>query len=400
MDAGTSPLEGSSTPSIAPLGLGYSRRGPRPLALHIGQAELAWRAGNPRKLRDFYRGIDAYRRHPYRRKTYFRSKIWERGCCKLLDYGPEKGWPLLVIPSLINRADILDLMPDASMLGFLSQHGVRSLLLDWGEEATSADRLTLDQLILERMKPALEYAHRLTGMRPMVLGYCMGGTLATALACLAERQIAGLCLLAAPWNFALPGRLEGLPPLQMNMLASLSGIIGGTPVDLLQTLFAQIDPLTVPKKFSEFAKLDPSSTTAVRFVAIEDWLNDGTSLNAEIANECFLDWYGNNIPGCGSWQIDGFLIRPHRLELPVWLAVPERDRIVPPKSALALADVLKSPEVIRPKSGHVGMVAGQNAEKLLWRPLLSWLEHIAALQKTLGDRASLFISSRVQEMDS
>jgi len=167
----------------------------------------------------------------------------------------------------------------------------------------------------------------------------------------------------------------------MNILASFAGFIGGTPVDLLQTLFAQIDPLTVPKKFSEFAKLDPASETAIRFVAIEDWLNDGTSLNAEIAHACFLDWYGNNTPGRGAWQIDGFQIRPDRLDLPVWLAVPEHDRIVPPQSALALADVLTNCEFIRPKGGHVGMVAGQNAEKLLWSPLLSWLQRIAALQK-------------------
>ncbi len=381
MDAITSPHMKSILPSKTPLGHGFGRCGPRPLALHIGQAEFAWRASNPRKLRDFYRGIDAYRRHTYRRATPSRAKVWQKGCCHLLDYGPDTGWPLLVIPSLVNRAHILDLMPNASMLGFLSRHGMRSFLLDWGDEATSADRLTLDQLILERMKPALDDVHRLTGKRPFVLGYCMGGTLATALACLADKQIAGLCLLAAPWNFTQTGRAEVRPSAQMNILASLAGFIGGTPVDLLQTLFAQIDPLTVPKKFSEFAKLDPASKTAVRFVAIEDWLNDGTSLNAEIAHACFLDWYGNNTPGRGAWQIDGFQIRPDRLDLPVWLAVPEHDRIVSPQSALALADVLTNCELIRPKGGHVGMVAGQNAEKLLWSPLLSWLERIAALQK-------------------
>lgn len=381
MDADMSPQKGPSLTSKTSLGDEYGRRGPRPLALHIGHAEFAWRVSNPRRLRDFYRGIDAYRRHPYRRETLSRSNVWEKGGCQLLDYGPDDGWPLLVIPSLVNRAHILDLMPNASMLGFLSSHGIRSFLLDWGEEGTSVNRRTLDQLILERMKPALECAHHLTGKRPLVLGYCMGGTLATALACLAKEQIASLCLLAAPWNFAPMDKAAPRPSVQMNMLASLAGFIGGTPVDLLQTLFAQIDPLTVPKKFSEFAKLDPASNAAVRFVAIEDWLNDGTSLNAEIARECFVDWYGNNTPGRGAWRVDGFPIRPDQLDIPVWLAVPERDRIVPPQSALALADILRSCELVRPKLGHVSMVVGQNAEKSLWKPLLSWLDRIAALQK-------------------
>ena len=386
MDLVSSSHEGLSSSSPPPLDHNFVRRGPRPLTLHIAQAETAWRAGNPRKLQDFYRGIEAYRRHPYRRKAQSRPNIWEKGYCRLLDYGPVNGWPLLIIPSLINRAYILDLMPDASMLGFLSERGIRPLLLNWGEQAAPANRLTLDQLILERMKPALDHAYNLSGKRPLVLGYCMGGTLATALACLAGQRIAGLCLLATPWNFAPMGD-QVLPSLQMDMLALQAGVIGGAPVDLLQTLFAQVDPLAVPRKFSEFAKLDPSSSRAVRFVAIEDWLNDGTSLNAEIACECFFDWYGCNMPGQGTWQIDGFSIRPDRLDLPVWFAVPDRDRIVPPQSALALADVLKNHEIIRPKGGHVGMVAGQHAETHLWTPLLSWLQRIAALQKSPGDSA-------------
>jgi len=384
----------SSFPEIL-FGSDFERRGPRPLALHIAQAELAWRDSNRQQLCNFYRGINAYRRHPYRREAHPKPTIWERGGCKLFDFGPEAGWPLLVIPSLINRAYILDLMPEASMLDFLGKHNIRPLLFDWGTEATSSERLTLDQLILERMKPALKSAHDRTGKRPLVLGYCMGGTLATALACLAKEHTAGLGLLAAPWNFDQTNYPTNQSALQWSMLTSLAGFIGGTPIDLLQTLFAQVDPMSVPEKFAKFAKLDPTSKAAIRFVAIEDWLNDGTSLNAEITSECFLDWYGSNMPGRGAWQIDGIQVRPDRLNLPIWLAVPERDRIVPPQSALFLANMLTGCELIRPKGGHVSMVAGLNAENVLWNPLLCWLKRIAAMQKSLGETPLMNVSLSV-----
>lgn len=369
------------TPSHRSADRGH-RRGPRPLALHIAKAEWAWRTADARRLDDFYRGIRAYRRHPYRRKPRRRTIVWQSGGCRLLDYGPKGGWPLLVVPSLINRAYILDLMPEASLLDFLHDQGIRPFLLDWGDGTGAEKRLSLDTLILERMKPALDRLYQLVDKRPMVLGYCMGGTLATALACLFQELIAGLVLLATPWSFHGQGHHgDGASLASHRMLVSGTGSIGGTPVDLLQALFAQIDPMNVPHKFARFARVPPRSTTAMRFVAIEDWLNDGIPLGAEAAASCFLDWYGSNAPALGVWKVDGHFIQPERLGLPVYLAIPGHDRIVPPKSALALANIIPNSIQVEPKSGHVGMIVGRNAKTALWMPLVQWLSRVAAMQK-------------------
>ncbi len=358
-----------------------SRCGPRPLALHIAYAEWAWRSGNSGRLADFYQGVKAYRNHPYRRNVQPPPTVWEKGGCRLADYGPDDGWPLLVVPSLVNRAYILDLMPGASLLEFLRGHGIRPLLLDWGEGGGADRHLSLNGLIRERMEPALRWVHQTFGKRPLVLGYCMGGTLATALACLCQNQMAGLALLAAPWAFDQGDySLDHFKSCSQALELGAGGI-GGLPVDWLQTMFAQIDPLNVPRKFARFARVDPTSNAAMRFVAIEDWLNDGVSLSTEVASECLCDWYGGNAPARGAWQVGDVVVRPERLDLPVCLAVPDHDRIVPPASALALGRVLRDCELIRPKAGHVGMVVGQNAEAALWAPLLRWLGHIAAMQK-------------------
>jgi polyhydroxyalkanoate synthase len=31
-----------------------------------------------------------------------------------------------------------------------------------------------------------------------------------------------------------------------------------------------------------------------------------------------------------------------------------------------------------PRAGHIGMAAGSTAERVLWQPLLNWLEGLAA----------------------
>ena len=355
--------------------------GPRPLGLHVAQAEIAWRQREPHRLLDFYRGIRAYRSHPYRRQSRQRDIVWKRGGCKLLDFGPEEGWPVLAIPSLINRAYIFDLAPNASLLEFLSANGVRPFLLDWGVGIASQEPRSLEGVILERIKPALSHIHREAQRRPLVMGYCMGGTLATAITCLLSKQVAGLALLATPWDFHQTDGVMKVTASNFEVVASLASLIGDTPVDALQTLFTQIDPLAVPKKFSKFAKCSQESAAARRFVAIEDWLNDGVCLDAGITQECLQNWYVHNKPARGVWTVGGTRIRPDQLDLPVWMAIPEKDRLVPPRSSLALAHQTRYSEVVSTPGGHVGTVAGLQAGATLWPQLLRWLKRIAALQK-------------------
>ena len=97
----------------------------------------------------------------------------------------------------------------------------------------------------------------------------------------------------------------------------------------------------------------------------------GVPLAAAVAREVIGGWYGGNTPARGGWRIAGLpVVAP---TLPSFIAVPARDRIVPPASALALAALLPGATVVQPRAGHVGMVAGSNARAMLWDGLLAWL---------------------------
>ena len=113
-------------------------------------------------------------------------------------------------------------------------------------------------------------------------------------------------------------------------------------------------------------------------MALEDWLNDGVALAAPVARECLAGWYGANAPARGDWRVAGEAVVPGRLRLPAFLAVPSRDRIVPPASAMALAAALPGALVHRAAAGHIGMVAGSTAEAALWRPLQDWINGLPA----------------------
>jgi poly(3-hydroxyalkanoate) synthetase len=320
-------------------------------------------------------GIAAYRRHPWQRQVPDPHSIWQEGSSRLLDYGPPDGTPLLVVPSLINRAYVLDLLPDHSMLRYLAAIGIRPLLLDWGFPGEIECAFSMSDYIAGRLERALAFlVGQTAGAKIALAGYCMGGTMAVAAAERRPEWIGRLALLAAPWDFWAAGQdqardLAALLPAFEPML--ISG--GALSVDALQILFSLLDPGSIGQKYRDFGQQDQSSPRAIMFVALEDWLNDGVPLAAAVARETLGAWYGANAPAAGTWRILGLPVQPASIRMPCFIAAPGRDRIVPPESACALATAIDGAELHVPSAGHVGMVAGSTARTVLWERLATWL---------------------------
>ena len=393
------------------------RLGPRPLPLHLAAAItsfasshaalpllksgfLAWRpelrtAGNElekslaavgvealaeaveRELRSradlFLKGIERYRDHPYRRDLADPAVLWQDGSTRLLDYGGT-GAPVLVVPSLVNRAYILDLMAEKSLLRWLAGHGLRPLLVDWGTPGDLERRFTLTDYIAGRLEAALDTAAAAAGEPMALVGYCMGGNLALALAERQPKRVSALALLATPWDFhAERAEQAHLMGALMPSLKAAFSVLGELPVDMLQTLFAALDPLLALRKFSRFAELGDSDPRAREFVALEDWLNDGVPLALPVAEAVLTEWYGENATARGLWRVAGRIVDPGRCTMPSLVVVPAQDRIVPPGSARALAAGLPSAEVWTPALGHIGMVVSREAPRAVWQPLRDWL---------------------------
>jgi len=73
-------------------------------------------------------------------------------------------------------------------------------------------------------------------------------------------------------------------------------------------------------------------------------------------------------------MIGDHLIDPKDISLPCHIVTPVRDRIVPPKSAMALLDVLPNASHYIAPGGHVNMIAGLGAEQNLWPDILNFLK--------------------------
>jgi polyhydroxyalkanoate synthase len=190
---------------------------------------------------------------------------------------------------------------------------------------------------------------------PVLIGYCLGGTMAIAAA--GHVRCAGLVTLASPWAF------DGYPD---DARAALSGLwaraepsarnLGMLPIEILQAAFWSLDRERTVRKFALFAGLDPASPAARRFVALEEWANEGEPLPYPAARELIADLFGKNVSGRGCWTVAGKAALA-AVAAPTLHVTAHDDRIAPaatapPGPGLDLA------------AGHVGMVVGSARTRL------------------------------------
>ncbi|HEY4165998.1 MAG TPA: alpha/beta fold hydrolase [Reyranella sp.] len=348
-----------------------------------GRFEEALHREIGRRMDRLARGVVAYRNHPFERTLETPPAAWREGNTRLLDYGhthpaarKRGARAVLVVPSLINRWEVLDLTAEKSLLRGMAAAGLRPYLVDWGTPDDEERKFDLTAYV-ERLERAVAFVGKRSRRAATVMGYCMGGTLAVALAARQPRKVAGLALLAAPWDFHADKTGHAFLLSAGPMLAKMADRLGELPVDVLQTLFWSLDPWLAVKKFGRFLGLDPQSDSARDFVLLEDWLNEGAPLAGPTARDCLIGWYGDNLTGEGRWVVGGKKIVPRKITRPALVMIPSGDRIVPPLSAAALADPkrgLKNATRVDLPLGHIGMVVSGRARELCWTPLIDWLK--------------------------
>ena len=323
-------------------------RAPRPLPLFL---ELVRQVSgkDPDLARDALAGLRAYQAAPRPSQTTSKPEVARVGGACLRDHGGD-GLPAILVPSLINPPRILDLDPEVSLAGAISRMGRRTLLLDWGG-AQSRRELDVGGHVEHLLLPLL----RSIGEPVALVGYCLGGTMAIAAANLAP--VERLVTLACPWTFARYPE-ESRRTLQDVWRHSEAAAreLEALPMEVLQAAFWSLDPQRTVRKFAEFGKLEPEGADAHRFVALEDWANEGEALPYPAARELIEDLFGSDLPGSGRWMVGG-QVMTGTPDVPTLHLTAAHDRIAPAATAPG------GPSVAI-ESGHVGMIVGSARTRL------------------------------------
>ena len=344
------------------------QRGPRPLPLFLEMLQSET-ADAPDRRAAALAGLRAFQQAPRPPRAPAPAVLARCGRATLHDYGQgaAPGRPVVFVPSLINPPFVLDLAPDNSLLRWLAGQGIRPLLVDWGTPAPADRDQDIDAHVTGLLLPLLAALPE----PPVLVGYCLGGTMAMAAAQL--HPVAGLALIATPWHFAGFGTTARARVAALWQAAGPGcDALGLVPIEVLQAGFWRLDPARTVAKFEAFGKLAPESAKARVFVALEDWANAGAPLPYAAGRQLFEGFFAGDLPGTGRWRVAGRTITPDTLACPAVDFVAQGDRIVPADSAAGLA--ARHPVA----AGHVGMVVGSRAPALLWEPLADWISRVPA----------------------
>jgi polyhydroxyalkanoate synthase len=298
-----------------------------------------------------------------------RDAHYREGTATLYRFGERGGVPLLLVPSLINRWYVLDLRPGASVVEALTEAGRDTWLLDWGAPEAEDRYLGWDD-VLARLDRAIRRVLRATKQPKLALmGYCMGGTLATIAAALAPERIAALIDLAGPIDFAEGGMLRRMVDPDWFDAGAVADAGNVAPMQM-QSGFTALRPTLALSKMMYPERWDPE---------LEAWAADNIAFPGEAYRTYITDLYQNNALVRGEHHARGRRVDLGAIRAPTLAIVAERDTICPPAAALALLDKVgtKDTRSVRVPGGHVGAVVGSRAAHEMYPALVDWLREKA-----------------------
>jgi polyhydroxyalkanoate synthase len=323
---------------------------------------------------------------------------------RLLRYRPRKeglvfDTPILLVPSLINRHYVLDLMPGKSFVEWLVARGHDVFIIDWGTPSDEDRYLTFDDVCDRYLGRALRTTNRLGGSEGAhVLGYCLGGTLAAIYAAAHESEgVASLLALAAPIDFSDDGLLSNWTRTPAFDVATLVQATGNVPWRIMQASFHLLRPTMNLAKAVGVVDRAWDDAFLDGFFALEKWSNDNVSFPGDCYVRYIQGLYRDNLLIQDQFALSGRIARLSQITCPTMVVSFAHDNIVPEKSAKALHDRIGATDRVHLHlpGGHVGAVVSRKAKKGLWPQLAGFWES----RDHLG-RPEEAISSEEPEADS
>ena len=308
--------------------------------------------------------------------------VFEMGTLRLLCYRRQTAatqrCPVLFSYALINRPYILDLLPGRSVVERYLDAGFDVYMIDWGVPSDADHVLSLHDYVCRRLAAVVEVVRREHRVERLhLVGYCMGGTLATLLTALEPQLVRTLTLLAAPIDFS--GREALLNIWADRRHFDVDAFIdahGNCPASFLQACFLCLKPVEnlIEKQVSLYEQLDDRDFIT-NYLALERWLNDNIPVAGETFREFVKHLFQQNELVLGRLRLGDRAVDLGRIDCPLLLLTAKSDHLVPPASTERLQAHVASRDVTASMmdAGHVGLVVSGRAHRAFWPNAVGWL---------------------------
>ena len=272
---------------------------------------------------------------------------------------PRKAAPVLMVPSLILRYYVLDLMKEHSLIEHLVDRGFDVWLCDWGVPGREHGAFAFDDYVGTFLRRCVRHVLRRTGESQLTLfGQCLGGILAAMYTAISSEQIERLICLTTPIDFRDAGLLSLWTRKETFHLESvLAGFGDLIPAEFVHSWFRYLDVRATVESYKRLYNNVLDEGFVRNYSALDEWLNDKIPFAAPAFANLIRDLYQENALVQGKMRIQGKQVDLGRIKCPLLNITAEFDHVFPEQCARALNDISGGPvEHHRAPTGHVTCV--------------------------------------------
>lgn len=286
--------------------------------------------------------------------------IYSNHLIELIQYEPQTKKvykePVLIIPAWIMKYYILDLLPENSLVNWLTKQGHTVFIISW-RNPTSEDRnLSIDDYYRMGAMDAIDaVSEAIPNTKIHLMGYCLGGTLAmitaATMAKCHDHRIKSLTLLAAQGDFTEAGELLiFITKSEVSFLKSMMWDQGYLDTKQMAGSFQMLRSYDLI--WSKMVQ-DYMHGTQRGMIALLAWNADATRMPYRMHSEYLEKLFLGNDFAEGRFTVEGMHIVAENIHIPIFAVSTEKDHVAPWKSVYKTHLMINSDlTFVLTKGGH------------------------------------------------
>jgi polyhydroxyalkanoate synthase len=307
--------------------------------------------------------------------------------------------PLVLVPPLGVTTETFDLLPNRSLVRYMTAHGFKVYLICWGKPERRHARLGIKDYADRMMAEALAAVRAHSGVSEVsLLGWCMGGLLSLIHAGLQrDTRIRNLITVASPIDMRGGGMVAGVAQA-LNTPATLIRRYTDfrllamnperfhTPGWVTTLAFKLTDPVGSVTTYWDLITnlwdrefVESHSTTS-------NYLNNMLSYPAGVLQDFLVKVAVDNRLADGEIDVGRKVSRFRNIRSAMLVFAGQDDVLVPASTARGILDLVASADKhfeLAP-GGHMGVILGSAAQRAVWARSADWLVSRSLAQPKLS----------------
>jgi polyhydroxyalkanoate synthase len=290
---------------------------------------------------------------------------------------PRYDVPVMLVPPLMVKPFIFDLMPGRSLAAFLLQEGFRVYLVDFGEPDDADAYITLDDYVLDWIPMACDAVKEDARSAELsLLGYCMGGLFSLSyVATTGDSSVRNIVSIAAPVDTRKMGLFAWLAKMAGGQVEFITNRLGNVPGGLSSTVFRLLTPMKNVTRYTDLFMNMWNREYVNGFDAMNQWVGQFIDYPQAAFEQFTHEFMQHNKLVRGKMKFGNKLADLKRVTASLLVFAGRSDQIAPMAAVEAVLETVSSDdtEFRAVPGGHMGVFAGAAAEERVWAPAAQWL---------------------------